>query len=254
MPNPNAVLTQPLSTVDAAALAAKLDAADYNQRFLGLYSSSFDLIAAYPTSIAGDYAQVDMGIGSDVIVYAWDVSDAQWSAVGSSVIANTDALPQGSSNLYYTDAKVRDTPLTGLSTATATPITAADTVRTAAGKLQAQATANAAAISGKASSTHTHLIADVTGLQGALDAKLETTAAAATVRGTALTGLSTATATPVTAADTVLIATGKLQGQTSANATAIALKAEIVQLTKAAYDALTAPQKASTTKLYVIVG
>lgn len=42
--------------------------------------------------------------------------------------------------------------------------------------------------------------------------------APATVRGTVLTGLSTATATPVTAADTVLVAAGKLQRQVTDNA------------------------------------
>ena len=40
----------------------------------------------------------------------------------------------------------------------------------------------------------------------------------ATVRGTVLTGLSTATAAPVTAADTVLVAAGKLQRQATDNA------------------------------------
>ena len=120
------------------AFDLKLDSADYNDRFLGLFASVFDLEAAHPTASAGDYAQVDFGIGMDVIVYAWDVSDAQWSAVGGSAIANTDALPEGSSNLYHTSQRVRDTSLTGLSTATATPITSADTVLSAAGKLQAQ--------------------------------------------------------------------------------------------------------------------
>lgn len=120
------------------ALDLKLDAADYNDRFLGLFATYFDLVAAHPTASAGDYAQVDFGIGTDVIVYAWDVSDEQWVAVGSSAIANTDALPEGSSNLYFTSQRVRDTTLTGLSTATATPITAADSILSAAGKLQAQ--------------------------------------------------------------------------------------------------------------------
>lgn len=124
------------------ALNLKLNIADYNDRFLGLFSSVFGLVAAHPTASAGDYAQVDFGIGMDVIVYAWDVSDAQWSAVGSSSIASTDALPEGSSNLYHTGQRVRDTSLTGLSTATATPITAADSVLSAAGKLQAQISAS----------------------------------------------------------------------------------------------------------------
>lgn len=149
--------TQEISTVDGlqtaldtltdtdedlqAQVNLKLDSADYNDRFLGLYASFFDLEAAHPTANAGDYAQVDLGIGSDVIVYAWDVSDEYWAAVGSSPIANTDALPEGSSNLYFTAQRVRDTPLTGLSTASATPITAADSVLSAAGKLQAQISA-----------------------------------------------------------------------------------------------------------------
>lgn len=188
--------TQAISTVTGlqAALNLKLDAADYNDRFLGLYASVFDLETAHPTAAAGDYAQVDWGIGTDVIVYVYDVSDAQWIPVGSSSIANTDALPEGSSNLYHTTQRVRDTPLTGLSTATATAITAADSVLSAAGKLQSQASANATAIAGK----------------------LSTADAPAAVRGTALTGLSTATAAPITAADTVLTAAGKLQAQISA--------------------------------------
>lgn len=123
------------------ALNLKLDAADYNDRFLGLFASVFDLEAAHPTASAGDYAQVDFGIGTDVIVYAWDVSDAQWSAVGGSAISTTDDVPEGSSNLYFTTQRVRDTSLTGLSTASATPITSADSVLSAAGKLQAQVSA-----------------------------------------------------------------------------------------------------------------
>ena len=126
------------------ALDLKLDAADYNDRFLGLYASLFDLQAAHPTASAGDYAQVDLGIGTDVIVYAWDVNDAKWAAVGSSAIANTDALPEGSTNLYHTSQRVRDTPLTGF-TASNTPITATDSLLQAAGKAQGQINALAAA-------------------------------------------------------------------------------------------------------------
>ena len=126
------------------ALDLKLDAADYNDRFLGLYASLFDLQAAHPAASAGDYAQVDLGIGTDVIVYAWDVNDAKWAAVGSSAIANTDALPEGSTNLYHTPARVRSTTLTGFS-ATNAAITATDTVLSATGKAQGQINALAAA-------------------------------------------------------------------------------------------------------------
>ena len=119
------------------ALNLKLDAADYNDRFLGLYASLFDLQAAHPTASAGDYAQVDLGIGTDVIVYAWDVNDAKWAAVGSSAIANTDALPEGSTNLYHTSQRVRDTTLTGF-TLSSSPITATDSIVQAFGKAQGQ--------------------------------------------------------------------------------------------------------------------
>lgn len=126
------------------ALDLKLDAADYNDRFLGLYASLFDLQAAHPTASAGDYAQVDLGIGTDVIVYAWDVNDAKWAAVGSSAIANTDALPEGSTNLYHTSQRVRDVALTGFS-ASNTPITATDSIVQAFGKAQGQINTLAAA-------------------------------------------------------------------------------------------------------------
>ena len=112
---------------------------------------------------------------------------------------------------------MRDTPLTGLSTAAATPITAADSVLSAAGKLQGQASANATAIAGKANTAHGHAINDVAGLQTALDAKLDTVDAPTAVRGTTLTGLSTTTAMPITSADTVLTAAGKLQAQITAH-------------------------------------
>ena len=131
--------TQAITTIDnlRSELDLKLDAADYNDRFLGLYASFFDLQAAHPTASAGDYAQVDLGIGSDVIIYAWDVSDNQWAAVGSSAIANTDALPEGSSNLYFTTQRVRDATITGF-TPTNSAIISTDNVVQAFGKAQGQ--------------------------------------------------------------------------------------------------------------------
>ncbi|MDQ3039483.1 MAG: hypothetical protein M3R16_06785, partial [Pseudomonadota bacterium] len=64
--------------------------------------------------------------------------------------ATTDHLPEGVSNLYFTAQRVRDTVLTALSTATNAVITAADTVLSALGKLQAQVSANLTAIGLKA--------------------------------------------------------------------------------------------------------
>lgn len=63
--------------------------------------------------------------------------------------ASTDALTEGSTNLYHTAARVRATVLTGLSTALGTAVTAAHTVLEAIGFLQRQVSDNATAISGK---------------------------------------------------------------------------------------------------------
>ncbi|WP_438979600.1 hypothetical protein [Polynucleobacter sp.] len=52
----------------------------------------------------------------------------------------TDEVTEGSTNKYFTDARVRAAVLTGLSLATGTAITAADSVLAAFGKLQKQIT------------------------------------------------------------------------------------------------------------------
>jgi len=50
----------------------------------------------------------------------------------------TDALAEGSTNLYFSEHRVRNTVLTGLNLTVSAAITAADTVLSALGKLQAQ--------------------------------------------------------------------------------------------------------------------
>ncbi|WP_019407141.1 pyocin knob domain-containing protein [Stutzerimonas stutzeri] len=50
----------------------------------------------------------------------------------------TDALAEGSTNLYFSEHRVRNTVLTGLSLAVSTAVTAADSVLTAFGKIQAR--------------------------------------------------------------------------------------------------------------------
>lgn len=87
-------------------LALKLNIADYNNHFLGKFTSLSFLEAAFPFANAGDYAQVDAGSGSDVVNYSYDVEDG-WVAGGSgSAATTTDELPEGSTNLYFTTARV----------------------------------------------------------------------------------------------------------------------------------------------------
>ena len=69
------------------------------------------------------------------------------------VVLGTDNINEGTSNLYFTAARVRDAILTGLSTATNAIISATDSVLSAFGKLQAQITANLSTLSAHISNT-----------------------------------------------------------------------------------------------------
>lgn len=67
--------------------------------------------------------------------YRW--TGTAYSEITSSP-GSTDAVPEGSGNLYFTAARVRSTVLTGLSLASSAAVEAADTVLTAFGKIQAR--------------------------------------------------------------------------------------------------------------------
>lgn len=116
----------------------KLDKIDYVQHFRGLFSSYAALTAALPTALDGDYAHIDSGSGFDRMVAIWDSDDSKWVVNAVNVGSNTDEVPEGSSNLYFTSERVRQTPLTGLNTNDDSPVTSSDTVEVAIGKLQAQ--------------------------------------------------------------------------------------------------------------------
>jgi len=115
----------------------KLNIADYNQYFQGKYVSLVALQAAKPTGKDGDYAIVDAGTGTDAKEYIWDVNEG-WVIAGATSASTTDALPEGSSNLYFTTARVLATVLTGLSLATGGAIVSTDSVLQAFGKIQKQ--------------------------------------------------------------------------------------------------------------------
>lgn len=50
-----------------------------SSHFKGQYASLADLESAIPIGEAGDYANVDLGSGNDVVRYIWDTSDSAWS-------------------------------------------------------------------------------------------------------------------------------------------------------------------------------
>ena len=127
-----------------------------------------------------------------------------WAAEsGGTGPASTDQLSEGTTNLYFTAARVLAVVLTGLSTSTATAVAATDTLLVAIGKLQAQVTAREQSIA--AGTTAQYL----NGQKAWVDF-------ATTVRASVLTGLVTNNATVVAAADTLLVAIGKLQAQVTA--------------------------------------
>ncbi|TGV98951.1 hypothetical protein EN788_55500, partial [Mesorhizobium sp. M2D.F.Ca.ET.145.01.1.1] len=84
------------------------------------------------------------GTGETGKIYITLATDAEYRWSGSVYIqlvaspGSTDAVPEGATNKYYTDARVRAAVLTGLSVATGGVIAATDTVLSAVGKLQKQ--------------------------------------------------------------------------------------------------------------------
>ena len=129
------------SQVDSLS-STKLDAVDYVQHFRGLFSSFVALTTALPVGLDGDYAHIDSGSGFDRMVAIWDGDDNAWLLKEVNVSANTDELAEGTSNLYFKADRVRQTPLTGLSTDVAAPALATDVLIDAIGKLQAQLNAS----------------------------------------------------------------------------------------------------------------
>ena len=143
-----AVLSAEQGKVLYESLAGKLDASAYNNRFKGVYLTLAALNSAYPTANVGDYAQVNEVGATDVVNYNWDAEENIWvkNAVQSTPISNTDALPEGTSNLYFNTARVLATLLSGLSLATGGAIVSTDSVLIAFGKLQKQISDNLTAI------------------------------------------------------------------------------------------------------------
>ena len=92
----------------------------------------FDNQAALPTT--GETGKIYIAKDTNV-QYRW--SGTVYVALVASP-GTSDAVVEGSTNLYFTQARVRTTPLTGLSLAASSAIVAADTVITAFGKIQAQ--------------------------------------------------------------------------------------------------------------------
>ncbi|HVW98170.1 MAG TPA: hypothetical protein VHA56_19520 [Mucilaginibacter sp.] len=87
------------------------------------------------------------GTGESGKIYITTDTNSQYRWSGSAYIqlvaspGTTDDVPEGTTNLYFTAARVLSAVLTGIGFSSATAISAADTILGALGKLQAQITA-----------------------------------------------------------------------------------------------------------------
>ncbi len=77
-------------------------------------------------------------------IYVATDTNRTWRWTGSTYVqivaspGTTDNVTEGTTNLYFTQDRVRTTPLTGLVTTNINPVVATDTVLSAVGKLQGQ--------------------------------------------------------------------------------------------------------------------
>lgn len=127
----------PLSTAATNAFALKAD-------LVGGTVPASQLPSYVDDVLEYDNLSVFPSVGEKGKIYVADDTDRIYRWSGASYIeisaspGSSDAVPEGSANLYFTVARVRATVLAGLSTATNAAITAADTVLSAFGKLQKQ--------------------------------------------------------------------------------------------------------------------
>lgn len=127
-----------------------------SSHFKGQYASLEALQEAFPLASAGDYANVDEGVGHDVIRYVWDTSDSTWlPQLGASAQLTASQIKEEyesnpDTKVFSNDEKIK---LEGIA---------------------AEATKNRAD-SANADKVHTHTMTQVTGLDTALADKASKT-------------------------------------------------------------------------------
>ncbi len=175
-------------------------------------------LAAFP--VTGETGKIYIALDTNK---SWRWSGSTYVEIVASP-GTTDNVTEGTVNKYFTEARVRSTVLTGLSTASGGAIVATDSILAAFGKLEFRVALNDAkvtysastartdliaativngdtthaptgdavfdALALKADTGHAHAIADVTGLQTALDSKVnasDATSSAANDNAAAIT-------------------------------------------------------------------
>lgn len=123
-------------------------------------------VAAFPVSGTAGIIYVALDTNK---TYRW--SGSAYVEISPSP-GSTDSVTEGSTNKYFTAARAIASVITGFVSGAGT-VADTDTILQALQKIVGN-------LAGKANSSHTHAISDVTGLQTALDSKLATIAAAIT--------------------------------------------------------------------------
>jgi hypothetical protein len=121
----------------------------------------FAALAALPAS--GEGGKIYVALDTNRI-YRW--SGSTYIEVDPSP-GSTDAVPEGSSNMYFTGARVLSTVLAGFSAATNAVVNAGDSVLSACGKLQAQISALLATVTAHINNTaNPHNTVNISGTAG----------------------------------------------------------------------------------------
>jgi len=89
----------------AVSFASDTVDVEITQHFLGKYTTLLALQTAHPTALDGDYAIVDTGIGGNARQYVWDSQDGWVDSGDIKSGTTTDQLTEGSTNLFFSNAR-----------------------------------------------------------------------------------------------------------------------------------------------------
>ena len=156
--------------------------------YRGTFVTFSALESGVASPVAGDYADVDGGVGADVLRYIWDDTDGEWVAQSGSASPITAAEVK---SLYESNPDTN---------------AFSDAEKTKLSGVAVGATANAtnAELRDRATHTGTQLASTISNFSEA-------------ARDTILDGLLVVPGSPVVSTDTILAALGKLQGQINAS-------------------------------------
>lgn len=143
-----------VNTINGQSGNVTLDTSEIQENPSALYFTNTRVYTKVKAAlIAGSNVSFSYNDANQTITIAASGNVLSVNGQTGAVVLDTDNINEGTSNLYFTAARVRNAILTGLSTATNAIISATDSVLSAFGKLQAQITANLFTLSAHISNT-----------------------------------------------------------------------------------------------------